>query len=76
MHPTFCAHLIIYSKAICLYIITKKYLLKKIYDRVTEDIFDMSNVRIVKEMEKKKMVDVYKYILLCIRSAKSVNRLA
>ena len=28
--------------------------LKKIYDEVTEDIFDMSTVRIFKEMEKKK----------------------
>ena len=35
--------------------ISKKYLLKKIYDEVTEDIFDMSNVRIFnKEIEKKK----------------------
>ena len=31
----------------------KKYL-KKIYDEVTEDIFDMSNVQIFKEIEKKK----------------------
>ena len=27
---------------------------KKIYDEVTEDMFDMSNVRIFKEIEKKK----------------------
>ena len=46
----------------------KKYLLKKVYDEVTEDIFDMSNVRIFnKEIEKKKMGDVY--TLLCFRSA-------
>ena len=32
----------------------KKYLLKKIYEDVTEDIFDMSNVRIFKVIEKKK----------------------
>ena len=40
----------------------KKYLLKKDigYDEVTEDIFDMSNVIIFnKEIEKKKMGDVY-----------------
>ena len=31
----------------------KKYLLKKIYDEVTEDIIDISNVRIFnKEIEK------------------------
>ena len=29
--------------------------LKKIYDEVTEDIFDMSNMRIFKEIEKKEM---------------------
>ena len=40
---------------------------KKIYDEVTEDIFDWSNVRILKEIEKKKMGDVY--TLLCLRSA-------
>ena len=28
---------------------------KKIYDEVTEDIFDMSKVRILKEIEKKKL---------------------
>ena len=28
--------------------------LKKIYDEVTEDIFDMSNVRFFKEIEKNK----------------------
>ena len=37
------------------------------HDEVTEDIFEMSNVRIFKEIEEKKMVDVY--TLLCIRSA-------
>ena len=30
-----------------------KISLKKIYDEVTEDIFDMSNVRLFKEIEKK-----------------------
>ena len=40
---------------------------KKIYDKVTEDIFDMSNVRIFKEIVKKIMGDVY--TLLCLRSA-------
>ena len=40
---------------------------KKIYDEVTENIFDMSNVRIFKEIEKKKIGDVY--TLLCLRSA-------
>ena len=34
---------------------------------MTEDIFDMSNVRIFKEIEKKKWGDVY--TLLCLRSA-------
>ena len=33
---------------------SKKYLEKNIYDEVTEDIFDMSNVRIFKEIKKKK----------------------
>ena len=33
---------------------------------MTEDIFDMSNVRIFKEIEKGKMGDVY--TLLCLRS--------
>ena len=34
----------------------KKYLKKKIYDEVTEDIFDMSNVNIFDiEFEKKKL---------------------
>ena len=37
------------------------------HDEVTEDIFEMSNVRIFKEIEEKKMGDVY--TLLCIRSA-------
>ena len=44
----------------------KKYLFKK-YDVVTEDIFDMSNMRIFKEVEKKEKGDVY--ALLCLRSA-------
>ena len=35
------------------YIITRN-IFKKIYDEVTEDIFDMSNVRIFKVIEKKK----------------------
>ena len=35
------------------------FLKKKIYDEVPEDIFDMSNVRIFQEIEKKKMGDVY-----------------
>ena len=34
---------------------------------MTEDIFDMSKVRILKEIEKKKKWDVY--TLLCLRSA-------
>ena len=34
---------------------------------MTEDIFDMRNVRIFKEIETKKMRDVY--TLLCLRSA-------
>ena len=33
------------------------------YDEVTEDIFDMSNVRILKEIEKKKMGDVYDFVM-------------
>ena len=40
---------------------------KKIYNKVTEDIFDSSNVSIF-EIEKKKIVDVY--TLLCLWSAK------
>ena len=39
---------------------------KKIYDEVTEDIFNMCNVRIFKEIEKKKNGDVY--TLLCLQS--------
>ena len=39
--------------------LNKKYLLKKIYDEVNEDIFDIRNVRIFREFEKKKMGDVY-----------------
>ena len=38
-----------------------------IYNEVTEDIFDMSPVRIFKEIDKKKKGDVY--TLLCLRSA-------
>ena len=38
--------------------------IKEIYDEVTEDIFDMSNVRIFKEVEKKKMRDVYTLLFL------------
>ena len=34
---------------------------------MTEDIFDMSNDRILKEMEKKRIGNVY--TLLCLRSA-------
>ena len=46
----------------------KEYLEKKIYDEVSEDIFDMSNLRIFnKEIEKKKIADVYTE--LCIQSA-------
>ena len=36
-------------------------------DEVTGDVFDMSKVRILKGIEKKKMGDVY--TLLCLRSA-------
>ena len=42
----------------------KKYLSKKIYKEVTEFIFDMNNVRIFKEIEKKKMGDVYTLLYL------------
>ena len=38
---------------------------------MTEDIFDMSNVRIFKEIEKKKMRNVY--ALLCLRSAELIK---
>ena len=41
--------------------------LKKIYDELTEGIFDMSNVRIFKEVENMEMRDAY--TLLCLRSA-------
>ena len=37
------------------------------YDEVTEDILDMSNVDFFKEIEKKKTRDVY--TLLCLQSA-------
>ena len=46
---------------------TRNIFLKNIYYEVTEDIFDMSKVRIFKEIEKKKLGDVY--TLLCLRSA-------
>ena len=39
---------------------------KKIYDEVTEDKFDMSNVIIFKEFERKNGECLY---LLCLRSA-------
>ena len=42
----------------------KKYHLKKMYDEVKEDIFDMSNVIFFKEIEKKKMGDVYTLLFL------------
>ena len=48
--------------------------LKKIYDVVTEYIFDMTYVRIFKEIEKNKMGDVY--TLLCLRSVELSMRLA
>ena len=38
---------------------------------MTFDVFDMSNVRIFKEIEKKKMGDVY--TLLCLRSVELSN---
>ena len=41
--------------------------LKTIYDEVAKDIFDMSNMIIFKEIEKKKRRDVY--TLLCLPSA-------
>ena len=52
----------------------KKYLKKKIYDEVTEDIFYMSNVRILKEIEKRKWV----IFILCyvFGQLSSVKRLA
>ena len=51
----------------------EKYFIN-IYDEVTEDIYDMSNVRIFKVIEKnlRKMGDVhtmYTWTLLCLRSA-------
>ena len=42
------------------------------YDEVTEDIFDMSNVSIFEEIEKKKMGDVY--TLLCLGQLSWVKR--
>ena len=38
---------------------------------MTEDIFDMTNVRILKEIEKEKMEDVYTF--LCLRSAELIK---
>ena len=39
--------------------------LKKIYEEVTQDIYDMSNVRIFKEIEKKQRKrDVYTLIVM------------
>ena len=49
------------------FIYTKRCRYKKIYDEVTEDIFDMSNMRFLKAIEKRKNGDVY--TLLCLRSA-------
>ena len=41
-------------------LVHNKYFKKKIYDEVTEDIFDMSNVRFLnKEIEKKKWGCLY-----------------
>ena len=47
--------------------ITRNIFKKKIYDEVPEDIFDMSNMVIFKEIEKKKMGDVY--TLFCLQSS-------
>ena len=45
--------------------------LKKIYDDATEDIFDVSNEGMFKEIEKKKMGDVYTcYVLVQLSSVK------
>ena len=54
---------------------SKKYLLKKIYDEVIEDIFGMSNVRIFKEIEKNKKWGMF---ILCygFGQLSSVKRLA
>ena len=38
---------------IIIIIIITRNILKKIYDKVTDDIFDMTNVIIFKEIEKK-----------------------
>ena len=53
---------------------TQEMSLKKIYDEVTEDIFDMSNVRTFKEIEKKK----WEMFILCyvFGQLSSVKRLA
>ena len=40
-------------------IIKQEIPLKKIYDEVTEEIFDMSNMRIFKEIEKKTILYVF-----------------
>ena len=41
--------------------------LQKIYEEVPEDIFDMSNMRMLKAIEKKRKGGVY--TLFCLRSA-------
>ena len=46
---------------------TGNIFLKRKYNEVAEDIVDMSNVRIFKEVEKRKMWDVY--TLVCLLSA-------
>ena len=38
------------------------YLKKKIYEKVTEGMFDMSNVRIFKEVEKKQGMFILCYV--------------
>ena len=56
-----------YGSTLSKYLLKRNIFIEKIYDEVTEDIFDMSNVRIFKEIERKKLEDVY--TLLCFRSA-------
>ena len=51
----------------CRYI-TRNIFKKKICDEMTEDILDVSYVRIFKEIEKKKKMENI-YTLLCLRSA-------
>ena len=53
--------------------VNKKYLYKKIYDEVKVDLYDMSNVRIFREIEKKKMGDLFCYVF---GQLSSVKRLA